>query len=472
MTEVTPVSDAERDAGAGASGAIGRIKRGLAANIGGMGVTLIIQLVSVPVFLAAWGKPTYGEWLLLSAVPTYVALSDLSFSSVAGNSMAMLVGAGRRADAATLGRHLWSIVSVMTAVAVLAAVAIAIIFGGAFGTRAAIPASEAQVVLVALFLQVAVGNQYGVLDAWYRAGGHYPLGTALREAGRLLEFGALMGSVLLGAQPGTAALAFLVASTAGFGVSWIVLRRAVPWSSLQVERPHLETFRQLLAPGMAYMAFPIGNAMALQGLTIVVGSSLGPSALVVFTTTRTLTRAPMLAVASISNAIRPELSRSVGGGRLDEARSLLRGATQAAAVISLCLVGFLGIFGQSIVELWTRGVVDPTRELLWILLVVVAVNSVWNTLSSVLFATNQHRRLAAVYLAGAALTMAVAIPLSAGLGLPGAALALLLLEVLMSIYVLPAALRAVHDRLRPFLRAVVDVNTAIRSARATLRLGT
>src|SRR5664279_2149886 len=117
-----------------------------------MGVSLVIQLVTVPVVLAAWGVPTYGEWLVLSAVPTYVALSDLSFSSVAGNSLVMLVAQGRRADAITLGRRLWSIVSVMTGIAILAAVVIARVFGGAFGNGAAIPTSEAQVVLVALFL--------------------------------------------------------------------------------------------------------------------------------------------------------------------------------------------------------------------------------------------------------------------------------------------------------------------------------
>ena len=118
MTEVAPVSsgDAEENKRQH-SGAAGRIRRGLAANIGGMGVTLVIQLVSVPVLLTAWGVPTYGEWLVLSAVPTYVALSDLSFSSVAGNSMVMLEAQGNRTDAVALGRRLWSIVTVMTGIA-------------------------------------------------------------------------------------------------------------------------------------------------------------------------------------------------------------------------------------------------------------------------------------------------------------------------------------------------------------------
>ena len=469
MTEAAAVPRAEPDArGPDATGAGGRIARGLAANIGGIGVTLAIQLVSVPVFLAAWGVHTYGEWLVLSAVPTYVALSDLSFSSVAGNSMVMLEAAGKRQDAITLGRRLWSIVTVMTGIAVLAAVAIALVFGGAFGSTAAIPASEAKIVLVALFLQVAVGNQYGVLDAWYRAGGRYPLGATMRQIGRLLEFGALIGVVLIGVRPGAAAIAFLAGSAAGFSVSWVVLKRTVPWSTFRLEQPHLLTVRELLAPGVAYMAFPIGNALSLQGLTIVVGGTLGVAAVVVFSTTRTLTRVVLQAMSSINSAIWPELSRSVGSDRVDEARAILRRATQVSLAVSLSLIVLLALLGPSIIRSWTHGIVDPPRELLYVLLLVVVGNSVSNTLATVLYATNQHKRLAMVYLLGVVVAVLAAIPLSTALGLPGTAMALLLIEAGMIVYVLPAALRVVEDRPGPFLRSALNVRETIRAAKSSL----
>jgi O-antigen/teichoic acid export membrane protein len=470
VTEVSPVPGTD-PAGPGpdASGAAGRIARGLAANVGGMGLTLVIQLVSVPVFLAIWGVPTYGEWLVLSAVPTYVALSDLSFSSVAGNSMVMLEAGGKHTDAVTLGRRLWSIVTVMTGIAVLAAVAIALVFGGAFGSAAAIRASEAQVVLVALFLQVAVGNQYGVLDAWYRAGGRYPLSASLRQLGRLLEFSALMGAVLLGARPGVAAISFLAGSAAGFGVSWVVLRRAVPWSTFRPARPHLQTFRELLGPGVAYMAFPIGNALSLQGFTIVVGSTLGVAAVVIFSTTRTITRVVVQAMSSINSAIWPELSRSVGSDRIAEARAILRRATQGSLALSLSLVVLLALLGPSIIRLWTHGIVDPPRELLYVLLLVVVANSVSSTLSTVLFATNRHKQLAMVYLLGVVVAVLAAFPLSIALGLPGTAASLLLIEVGMVGYVLPAALRVVEDRPIPFVRSAIDVRETIRSIKSSLQ---
>jgi O-antigen/teichoic acid export membrane protein len=437
-----------------------------------MGVTLVIQLVSVPVLLAVWGVPSYGEWLVLSAVPTYVALSDLSFSSVAGNSMVMLEAQGRRADAITLGRRLWSIVSVMTGIAILAAVVIALVFGGTFGNGAAIPAAKAQVVLVALFLQVAVGNQYGVLDAWYRAGGRYPTSAALRQLGRLLEFGALMGAVLLGAGPDTAAIAFLVGSVAGFLVSWIVLRRTVPWSTFRPERPNLHTFRELLTPGLAFMAFPIGNALSLQGFTIVIGATLGAAPVVVFSTTRTITRVALQAMGSIGLAIWPELSRSVGSGRLDQARAILRRSVQLALAGSLSLVLGLALFGVSMIRWWTRGLVDPSIPLLFILLLVIVANSTWYTLSSVLIATNRHRRMAAVYLAGTAAALLGAIPLSRAFGLEGAATSLLTIDVAMVAYVFPAALRVVQDAPGGFLRALLDVRGAVRSAVSSMRHAT
>lgn len=452
-----------------ASGAVGRIWRGLAANLAGNGVTAVVQLVSVPVFLAVWGVPTYGEWLVLSAVPTYVALSDLSFSSVAGNSMVMLEAQNKRTEAVLLGRRLWSIVTFLTGVAVLIAIAIAFAFGGAFGSGAAIPTSEAQVVLAALFLHVAVGNQYGVLDTWYRVGGRYPLGATMRQIARLLEFGALMGAVLLGASPGVAAIAFLAGSVLGFGICWLVLRRVVPWSTFRPGRPHLQTFRDLLPPGLAYMAFPLGNALSLQGFTVVIASTLGASAVVVFSATRTVTRLALQAMGSINSSIWPELSRSVGGGHLDEARAILRRSVQLAVVGSLSLVLGLALFGVAIIRWWTHGLVDPPILLLSLLLFVIVANSLWYTLASVLAATNQHKRLAVAYLLGTTAALMAAVPLSSAFGLVGAATALLAIDIAMIGYVLPAALRVVDDHPVPFVRALLDVPGAVRSAVSSLR---
>ena len=311
-------------------------------------MTILIQLASVPVLLAAWGVATYGEWLILSAIPLYVALSDLGFSAAAGNSMTMLEANGRRVEVIRLGRQLWSLVLVMTGAAILIAVAIGVLLGGIFRPDSAIPASEVRLVLTALFAQVAVANLSFVLDAWYRTARRYPLGVTLRQIGRLIEFGSLLVAVLLGAQPGGAAVAFLAGSIAGLALSWVALRRVVPWSTFRIERPDRTVFRSLLSPGLAFLAFPLSNAMSIQGLTLVVGATLGSSAVVVFTTTRTMTRVALQVMSSVNLSTWPELSRSIGSGHLDEARMIQRRAVQLSLMFSAALAIILAIIGPAL----------------------------------------------------------------------------------------------------------------------------
>lgn len=470
MTDVaSDPGDVAGPFGSHPTGSAGRIRRGFAANIAGNGVTVLGQLLTVPVLLTAWGAATYGEWLVLTAIPTYVALSDLSFSRVAGNSMVMLEAKGRQAEAVMLGRHLWSIVPSLTGLAVAGAIAIAFVLSGALGTGSSMSADEVRIVLAALFLQMAVAVQHGVLDAWFRFGGRYPLGVAVRQVTRLLELGAILGAVLLGADPGAAAVALLLASVVGFCASALVLRTAVPSTRFRPARPDRRTFRDLLGPGLAFMAFPVGSALSIQGYTILVGALLGSTAVVVWSTTRTVTRIGFQVMVSINSAIWPELSRSVGALRLAEARSILRRATQAAVVMSGAFIVLAAVIGPAFIRWWTRGNADPPPELLYILLLVVACNSVWFTLSAVLLSTNSHHRLAVIYLGGTTVAFLAAIPLTAALGLPGAAISLLAIDAGMVAYVAPAALRVVHDTGREFVRSMVDVPAAVRSLTSRVR---
>lgn len=220
------------------------------------------------------------------------------------------------------------------------------------------------------------------------------------------------------------------------------------------------------------MAFPVGSALSLQGLTIVVGVTLGAAAVVVFSTTRTVTRAAIQVISSINNSIWPELSRSVGNGRLDEARAILGRSVQLALAASVSLVIGLALCGVMIIRWWTRGLVDPPVLLLITLLLVVVANSTWYTLSAVLAATNRHRRLAVVYLAATTGALLGAVPLSSAFGLVGAAAALLAIDLVMVVYVLPAALRVVQYPPASFLRELLDVRGAVRSAISSVRSAT
>ena len=88
-----------------------RLVKGFAAQGFAQAINLIIQIGSVPLFIHFWGKLLYGEWLLISTVPSYFALSDLGFANAAGTEMTMRVARGDREGALKVFQLAWLLVT-------------------------------------------------------------------------------------------------------------------------------------------------------------------------------------------------------------------------------------------------------------------------------------------------------------------------------------------------------------------------
>jgi O-antigen/teichoic acid export membrane protein len=128
-----------------------------------------------------------------------------------------------------------------------------------------------------------------------------------------------------------------------------------------------------------------------------------------------------------------------------------------ALILAFGIVAAMILGGPFFLTHWTQGKVPPSRPLLSILLVVVILYALWSTSSTIMTATNQHKKLAAVYLGATAITVGVTYSAARHYGLYGAAASLLLSELLMNLYVLPATLRIAHDTLPAFFASLLDV---------------
>ena len=71
---------------------------------------------------------------------------------------------------------------------------------------------------------------------------------------------------------------------------WLALKHEVPWIRFGFEHARWASLRRLAGPSISFMAMPIGNAINLQGMLLVVGHVLGPVAVVIFATARTVSR--------------------------------------------------------------------------------------------------------------------------------------------------------------------------------------
>lgn len=453
------------------SGTKRRLALGFLANLFGKFSGSIIQLVQVPVFLHFWSVPLYGEWLIVTAIPVYLSFSNIGFGNVAGNEMSMLEGAGDRDGALRVFQSCWWLI------AIICGATIAVMSGALYLLPvahllklSAIGATDTKWIVFYLGVSVLLGQLEQLLQSAYRCIGRYPYGSFLENTMTLGAFACTIATVALGAGARTTALVYSLANIAGTVLLALFVRHDIPWIEFGWSRARFAEIKRLTGPAVAFMGFPIGNALNIQGTLMAVGYALGPADVVIFGTARTVSRLALQMVQMVNTTFWPEMSTAFGQKNVELTRTLHRRACQMALIIAVVVVLGMMTVGPWFLTHWTGGHVPPSRGLLSILLLVVVCYSLWATSSTLLAAINQHQRLAAWYIFATSVTCGVCYVLARRYGLYGAAASLLVSELVMNVYVLPASLKIAHDTFGEFLASMLDFPAMLRPEAIAARL--
>lgn len=418
-----------------------RILHGLGANAFGQLVTVIAQLAGVPILLNAWGTQLYGEWLILFAIPAYLSMTDLGFTQSAANDMTARVARGDRAGALAVFQSIGVLVYGIAALGlVLSAAIVPWLPLGDWLNFQVMDARTAQWVLWLLAAQVLVSLPDGVTHAGFRAGGEYALHFGLHSVVRLLQFAGVWAAALAGGGPlAAAAVSMVVRALATTAFALLVVHRH-RWLRYGRGAASAAELHRLLRPALANVAIPLAQALNIQGMVVVVGAVLGPMAVVVFSTLRTLTRLAMQLVTTVAHVVEPELAAAHGAGNPELLRRLFIHALRAGLWLALLAALALALFGSRVLDLWTHGRVAMDAALFGWLLASAVASVLWYGSLSVLKAANRHLHAAAVYvLASAAAVCLAAVLLSYTENLVYAGVALLVMDAAMTGYALAAA---------------------------------
>jgi O-antigen/teichoic acid export membrane protein len=425
----------------------------------------LIQLVQLPVFLHFWSVPLYGDWLIVSGVPTYLSFSTVGFGSVAGNEMTMMVAREDRTGALRVFQSCWWLI------AVLCAGVIAVLSGALYYLPAArllkigsIGEADTKWIVFYLGVSVLLGQLEQLLQSAYRSIGRYSFGTVVKSMMSLAAFALTLVAVALGQGPRVTALVYAAANVVGTMVLALLVKRDIPWIEFGWEHASVAEVRALVRPALAFMCFPIGNSMNLAGTQMAVNYALGPTSVVVFSAARTVSRAALQMVQLVNSAFEPGITIAFGAGKIDLTRTLHRRACQLALIVALVIVAGLITVGPWFLAHWSSGRVPPSRGLLSILLLVVVCFALWSTSSTLMTATNQHQKMAVVYVIATALTCAVCYFFARWKGLYGGAAALLISELAMNLYVLPASLRIAQDTFPAFMASLLSYPQSLKPA--------
>jgi O-antigen/teichoic acid export membrane protein len=437
-----------------------RIVSALAANFFGQLVTTGSQFLLTPLYFKMWGAAMYGEWLMLSSIPAYLTMADFGVGSAAGNEMTMQAGANDRAGAQrTFRGALW--------VAGLAGVAVCILGGGlaVLAWLAGIPATphiqaeDAAQILVVLSLTVAISFAGGVVSAGYRCCERNALGITLSNLSRLCEV--VVTAALLWSQHSPLVLCLGALMTKA---GWIVaqgcyLRVIAPWLFTPYFPADRTLVKRLIKPSLGFLAFPLGNALALQGPILILGSLFGGSAAAVFSAMRTLSRLPLQITNAFNSSVWPEMSRAYGAGDFNMLRNLHRKSWGATFGLIVVVGGVMALMGPWIAHVWLSKTKVFDGQVFYSLVAVTVISAIWNANSVVLAATNSHMRLGIQYVVVNGLFLGLGTLLATQFGIGPFLACLVFAEIGLLMLVAPQAITKTQDSALEFLKNAASLQS-------------
>ena len=403
-----------------------RLLKGIGANLYGQVIVAFTQFAGVPILLHAWGIHTYGQWLILFAIPGYLSMTDLGFSVSAANDMTAQVARGNRGEALAVFQSINAlIVGTSVTVFIVTTTLVWTLPLGKWLHLGTLSPDAVRFVLLLLCTDVLIKLYDGINHAGFRANGEYALHTAITNTTPFVQQVVVWTIALAGYDPLVAAMGYFVVRIIVVPSTAIFLAARHRWLKFGFSNGNLGELRRLIRPALANLAMPLAQSFNIQGMVLAVAFTLGPTAVVVFSTTRTLTRIVLQAVAVVSHAAEPEFASLSGRQDTGLIRSLYVQTMRISLWLAIAAITGLAVAGGPFLKLWTHGAVSLNFFLFVPLLLTVLSSAIWNQALAMLKATNQHLT-AAVWFAtstGSAVLIAlISLHFTHFIGFAGAAL--------------------------------------------------
>jgi O-antigen/teichoic acid export membrane protein len=315
--------------------------------------------------------------------------------------------------------------------------------------------TEANIVFTLLVADAFIAMNGLALMAGLRARRLVHVGLLLRAGTSIMILSLVMiGVTWFDAGPVEAAAIQVCVRLVEFAVHLVILKRqrlTVPFSPWHRNR---EPMRPFVITGLEYMLFPLGEAMLLQGMTLLVGVFTTPVVVAAFATHRTLSRITAQVLHVAVNPVRAEAGLMQGEANRHELARVVIGTSRLTLWASLILVGILLAFGGWIFATWTHGHVSFDSGLLAVLACATVIEGVWRVPSSVRLGTNRHRPLATGFLFSSLLGLACAAVLVLPAGIVGMAWGMVIAQLAMCLITIPLTTPLIGMGNAAYLRAV------------------
>jgi len=314
-----------------------------------------------------------------------------------------------------------------------------------------------------MWITVVISFLYEAFGGIYRADHKAHLGVLLASSLPWLNLLAMYISLKYSTRFDFIALAILFSNIIFFFIYAGLSIKILPTLSFSFQLIQPTDFKYLFRKGFAFQAFPVGNALTIQGSIIIVQLILGPAAVALYGTAKTLVNTIKQVIDIISQSTWPELSHLIGSNDLKQAAAIHRMGVALAIVLSTLGFITIAIFGGAIYSFWVGKSILLPFHLLIIFLLPIPLYAFWITSSVVHLASNKHEGLAIRYIIAAFISTAACFLLTKILGIEGAAISGAIMDIVLIPYVVRYSLIITDDTWKGFLNGCLNTVTHVPS---------
>ncbi len=372
------------------SGLKQRLMKGVLAKGLGHGSLNAIRLAEVPLFLYFWGAELYGEWLILAALPMYIAMSDFGFSGAAGREITMLVGSGNRIEALSVFQSISIlIIGLLGALIIIPLSILAVLPVEKLFNLTQIEPITFVMVAALLSITSSLSVYMKLLLGVYSSEGYYSRGFLFITFTLSGQFACVALAVASGAGPLTVAIVTLSTQVIGLFIMNLSAYRIAPWLQFGISNINYDKIRSLAKPSFAGMAMPFGQVATHSGIRLIIGLILGPVFVVSFVAHRQLARLVTF-VATFAQPFEVELSRTYSSGEMGDFILLSQKTLQVLLWALLPVVLLSWLVASNVFHIWLGGRISFNSTLFNILLVASFLEALWYIVFSPTLAINEH----------------------------------------------------------------------------------
>lgn len=370
-----------------------RIWRAVGAETLGQILNFVIRLLLVPLFISTWGLENYGYWLTLTSLSSWISLSDLGGQLYYQNSMNIAWTQNKFEEfQTTLTSGLVFFFSI--------AVGFTLIFGlllfnlpfGEWFHYQTIGENIGNLIILIVAVKIILSLPYGIILGIFRIVEKQATSVMYVNLTLLIQLVLSVTALMLKGSMFLLAAIEIIPLIIVMFISAIHIKRLMPerFNFISAKHFSLDLIKTSIKPSFHFFIIQVSTSLIIQGCTLITARVLGPAEVVVFNSLRTVANMFSQFIGVLSHSAWPELTRLHAQKESRKLFDIYAHIANLLFIAGLTYFCFLNHWGDYLFKLWMGNKVEYFPMTMFLISLLVVLNSVWTFGSYMLMATNQH----------------------------------------------------------------------------------